>query len=138
VRRPFSGVTLLYKAHHAASEFSLHCLSAGVPSEWTLDKLQVAKGHLGTSNNRKIFTAPICNVSRLFHLFFQRYRKGNPGSFPEGAPVFLLKGFWQLQLSLPQAFVRGLKSGWVQFPTGHSMDIKHQLTISPNTGTGED
>lgn len=50
---------------------------------------RLLRGPSDISNN----TASICNINRLFHLSSQSYRKDNPGSFPEGLPVYLLQGF---------------------------------------------
>lgn len=52
-------------------------------------------------------------------------QKGNPMSFPEGAPVSC-KGFWHCHLCSQQAFVCSLSSGWVQFSKEEGMSIKQQ------------
>lgn len=84
--------TLPYIAHLIHGEFSLQEYHHG--TLWT--NCRLLKGPSGIANNMKLFTAPICNINRLFHLFSQPYRKVLPGSFPEGALVYLLQGFYHM------------------------------------------
>lgn len=92
-----------------------------------LTNYRLLTGPSGLSNNMKLFTAPICNINSLFHLFFQSYRKDNPGSFPEGALVYFLQGFWHLSQQTGLWCVHS--QVWIgasfQQKIEYSMNIKH-------------
>lgn len=89
--------------------FTLHALQPGnsfcticlqeYHHGWLCRNYQLVRGPSGVPNDMKLFTAPICNKSRLFHLSFRCHT----GKAIWG-PSSLLQGICHLHLSLQQAF----------------------------------